>query len=144
MKTSAIAAPAFLAVALAVSLPLAGNARTPDTWRQSKKKPDVALRASPKLGFAPATVQFHAILQGGDDDYEPYYCPSIEWDWDDDTVSQSTPDCEPYEPGQSRIARRYSASHVFRLDGHYEVKFRLKRKGSVLVLATVTVQVRPG
>jgi hypothetical protein len=96
------------------------------------------------VGFAPAKVQFLAILQGGDDDYEEYYCPAIEWDWDDDTISQSTPDCDPYEPGQSRITRRYSATHVFRQDGRYEVKFKLKRKNDVLALASVTIQVRAG
>ncbi len=144
MRFSTSARWALAGLALAFVLPLRAGADAPGADRQSKKKPDVIVRATPLVGFAPAKVQFQAILQGGDDDYEEYYCAGIEWDWDDDTVSESSPDCDPYEPGQSRITRRYSASHVFQQDGRYEVKFKLKRKNDVLVLSTVMVQVQPG
>jgi len=129
-----------LALALVLALPAGAGADR----QAAKKKPEVIVRATPMVGFAPAKIQFQAILQGGDDDYEDYYCPGIEWDWDDDTVSESMPDCDPYEPGRSRIARRYSASHVFRQDGRYEVKFKLKRKNDVIVLSSVMIQVQPG
>lgn len=142
MRHSTSARLALAGLALAFALPLRADA--PDVDRQSKKKPEVVVRATPMVGFAPAKVQFQAILQGGDDDYQEYYCPTIEWDWDDETISESSPDCDPYEPGQSRIVRRYSASHIFRQEGRYEVKFKLKRKKDVLVLSSVTVQVQPG
>lgn len=143
MRPSTTARLALAGLALAFVLPLRAGTETA-AREQSKKKPELIVRATPLVGFAPAKVQFQAILQGGDDDYEEYYCPTIEWDWDDDTVSESTPDCDPYEPGQSRITRRYSATHVFQQDGRYEVKFKLKRKNDVLVLASVMVQVQPG
>ncbi len=135
---------ALAGLALAFALPLDAGAPVPRAARQAKKKPEIIVRAVPMVGFAPAKMQFQAILQGGDDDYQEYYCPTVEWDWDDETISESSPDCDPYEPGQSRIARRYSASHVFQQEGRYEVKFKLKRKNDVLALATVTVQVQPG
>jgi hypothetical protein len=135
---------ALAGLALAFVLPLRAGAAPDAETRPPQKKPDVVVRASPMFGFAPAKVQFLAILQGGDDDYQEYYCPAIEWDWDDETISESSPDCDPYEPGHSRITRRYAASHVFQQDGRYEVKFKLKRKNDVLVLTSVTVQVQPG
>lgn len=140
-RTSARWALAGLVAALA--LPLHAGAVAPDAG-QAKKKPEITVRATPMVGFAPAKIQFLAILQGGDDDFQDYYCPTIEWDWDDETISESSPDCDPYEPGQSRITRRYAASHVFQQEGRYEVKFKLKRKKDVLVLSSVTVQVQPG
>jgi hypothetical protein len=110
----------------------------------SRKKPALTVRATPVLNFVPAKVQFLAILDGGDDDYQEYYCPSVEWDWGDDTVSSSTPDCDPYEAGRSRITRRFSSTHVFLQDGQYEVRIKLKRGKDVLTLASVRVHVRPG
>ncbi|HOC18944.1 MAG TPA: hypothetical protein PKK95_11780 [Vicinamibacterales bacterium] len=145
MKSNTFARWARLGLVLGIGVFLGAGAQAQGVGERSKgKKPELIVRASPMVGFAPAKVQFLAILQGGDDDYEEYYCTGIEWDWDDDTVSQSTPDCDPYEPGESRITRRYSATHVFRLDGRYEVKFKLKRKNDVLALASVTIQVQPG
>lgn len=119
----------------------AGNARV-DALQA--KRPELRLRAAPKLAFVPAKVQFIATLEGGDDDYQEFYCPSIEWDWDDDTTSESSPDCEPYQPGQSRIIRRYTAQHIFQFEGIHEVKFKLKSKGRTIALTTVSVEVRPG
>ena len=64
---------------------------------------------------------------GGADDFEEYYCPTVEWEWGDGTQSESTTDCEPYEAGKSEIKRRFIVEHVFRA-GHYQVSFRLKRR----------------
>lgn len=125
-----------------LALGVAGTARSASPG--GAKKPELSLAASPAVAFVPAKFQFIAALRGGDEDYEDYYCPAVEWDWDDDTVSQSSPDCDPYQPGESRIQRRYTAQHVYENEGSYEVKFRLKRKDKVLVAATTTVQVRMG
>jgi hypothetical protein len=135
---------ASLAFAIAVAgaaVSGGGPARAQD--KPQPKKPELILRANPVVGFAPAKVQFTAILQGGDDDYEEYYCPTIEWDWDDETVSESSPDCEPYTPGK-RISRRYSATHTFHFEGHYEVRFKLKRQKKVIAVVTTHVTIRSG
>lgn len=108
------------------------------------KRPELKLRANPKIAFVPAKVQFTAVLEGGADDYQEFYCPTIEWDWDDDTTSESTPDCEPYEAGKSRIVRRYSAQHTFRFDGLYDVEFRLKQRDRTIATMTIPVEIRGG
>lgn len=105
-------------------------------------KPEFSLRASPRVGFAPTEILFVAELTGGADDYEELYCVSLQWDWDDDTRSESTPDCEPYEPGTSKIRRRYSTRHRFNYGGHYEVRVNLKKRDDTVASARATVQLR--
>ena len=108
------------------------------------KKPSVTLRATPALGFAPLKVRVVADIKGGPNDYEDFYCASIEWDWADGTTSESSEDCSPYEPGKSAIERRFSAEHTFRQGGQYDVAFRLKQKKKVVGLARAVVRVRTG
>ena len=108
------------------------------------KRPKVTLRSQPAVGVAPARVVLTAELQGGDDDFEEYYCPTIEWEWGDDTSSESTADCDPFEPGKSQIKRRYTVQHVFRREGVYKIYFHMKRKDKQLGAASTTVQVQPG
>jgi hypothetical protein len=114
------------------------------TRQGEARRPQLNLSATPKIGFVPAKVQFAATLAGGDDDYREFYCPGIEWDWGDDTVSESSFDCEPYQAGSSRIRRRYTAQHTFNFDGLYEVKFRLKSGSRIIASVTVAVEIRPG
>ena len=105
------------------------------------RKPKVSLKASPKISLSSARVVFTAELQGGPNDYEEYYCPTIEWVWGDGTSSESTNDCEPYESGKSEIKRRFVVEHRFRLGGNYRVQFRLKHRDKVLTAAITDVQV---
>lgn len=107
-------------------------------------RPSLSLRASPRVAFAPAEILFVAQLRGGDDDYEDFYCVTIEWDWDDDTRSESTPDCEPYEPGTSRIRRRFSTRHRFDYGGRYQVRINLKKRGDTVASARTAVELRGG
>lgn len=107
-------------------------------------KPGLSLRASPRVAFVPVEVLFVAELRGGADDYEDLYCVTIEWDWDDDTRSESTPDCDPYEPGTSTIRRRYSTRHRFDYGGRYEVRLNLKKRGETVASARTNVELRGG
>ena len=111
---------------------------------QDNKKPSVALRATPPVGFAPLRVRVVADLKGGADDYEDYYCATVEWDWADGTTSGSSEDCNPYEAGKSAIQRRFSAEHTFRQGGEYDVVFRLKQKSRVVAYSKAMVRVRAG
>ena len=130
---------ALIAAALAGSTMVLGQqAENPDGLR-----PKIALRATPAVGLTPARIVLSAELVGGADDFEDYYCASIEWDWDDDTKSESTSDCEPYESGVSEIRRRYSVEHVFKRAGAYRISFRLKQRDKQVGAASVTVNVRP-
>jgi len=107
------------------------------------RRPKITLKAQPTISMAPSRVVLTAELVGGANDYEEYYCPTVEWDWGDGTHSESTLDCEPYQEGKSEIKRRYTVQHVFRT-GAFKVMFRLKRRDKALAAATVSIQVRPG
>jgi len=132
---------------LLLTVALAADAQKPDKESKDRdpetRRPKVTLKAQPVVSMSPARVVLTAELQGGANDYEEFYCPSVEWDWGDGTHSESTLDCEPYEAGKSEIKRRFTVEHIFRA-GAYKVMFRLKRRDRSLAAATVNIQVRPG
>src|SRR5206468_5663424 len=132
---------------LLLSVGVAADAQKQDGKDKDKdtdsRRPKITLRAQPVVSMSPARVVLTAELQGGANDYEDFYCPSVEWDWGDGTHSESTIDCEPYESGKSEIKRRFTVEHVFRA-GAYKVMFRLKRHDRPLATATVNIQVRQG
>ena len=107
------------------------------------KRPKITLKAQPIISISPSRVTLRAELVGGSNDYEEFYCPTVEWDWGDGTQSESRTDCEPYQSGKSEIKRRFTVEHVFRA-GYYQVAFRLKRNDKALASATTTVQVQAG
>jgi hypothetical protein len=109
-----------------------------------KSKPSVTVKVTPIVGFSPARMVVTAELRGGDDDYQDFYCATVEWDWGDDTRSQAGADCEPYEAGKSAIKRRFTIDHVFNTAGDYRVEFRLKQKNKVVARGTTDVKIRPG
>jgi len=113
---------------------------------QDPKRPKITLKAQPLIAMAPARVVLTAELVGGDDDFEDFYCPAIEWEWGDGTKSESSSDCAQYEPGKSEIKRRFTVEHMFRLGrpNGYRVTVHLKRRDKSVGAATVNVQVRPG
>jgi hypothetical protein len=131
------ALPAILcASALAVSTQAAG----PD----KKAKPTISVKVSPIVGFSPARLVLTAELKGGADDYEEFYCASVEWDWGDDTRSETKADCDPYEAGKSEIKRRFTIDHTYNFAGDYRVEFRLKQKNKIVARGSADVKVRPG
>ena len=94
---------------------------------------ELRLRATPRVAFAPADVLFVGQIRGGPDDNEELYCLEIEWDWGDDTTSEQTLDCDPYEPGVSEIRRRFSVRHTYDYGGRYEVRLHLKQGDDVVI-----------
>jgi hypothetical protein len=119
------------------------------------KKPSISLRANPPIGFSPLRVVVTAELKGGDNDYQDFYCATVEWEWGDETKSETAADCDPYEPGRSEIKRRYIQEHTFRGDTsdvsgapsgpmQYRVKFNLKQKNKVVGSAQAVVEIRSG
>jgi hypothetical protein len=108
------------------------------------KKPSFGLKATPATSFSPSRIFLLAELKGGPNDYEDYYCPTVEWDWDDGTESVAKADCDPYEAGKSEIKRRFVIEHIYKRAGEYRVRVRLKRSDRVVVAATAVVTVHPG
>lgn len=112
--------------------------------KKEPKRPSLSLKATPGTGMVPIRVSATAEFKGGDDDYQEYYCPAVEWNWGDGTVSQAASDCEPYEPGVSQIRRRFTGSHTYKRAGAYRVIFRLKHRDKVLTSQTVMVRLLGG
>jgi hypothetical protein len=134
------------ALALALCVPLVARAQKDgrdNAGKDGDKRPKLTLKAQPIISMSPSKVTLRAELVGGANDYEEFYCATIEWDWDDGTQSESTIDCEPYQAGKSEIKRRFIVEHVFRAGSHH-VAFRLKRRDKVIASATTTIQVQAG
>jgi hypothetical protein len=118
---------------------LTGAAKVP-----GDDKPSISVKASPSVGFAPFRVVLTADVKGGPDDYEQFYCATVEWDMGDGNKSEQQIDCDPYEAGKSQIKRRYVKDQVFDLPGDFRVQFKLKQKNKVVGLGATTIRVRPG
>ena len=127
------------ALGIATALPEAS-----DTVTDKNPKPSIKVKASPIVAFAPARIVFTAEVQGGANDYEEFYCPTVEWEFGDGTKAESTTDCDPYEAGKSEIKRRYTHARVFRMSGDYNVEFRLKQKNKTVGTGRTNVKVRAG
>jgi hypothetical protein len=108
------------------------------------KKPSLSLKASPTVSFAPARVVVVAEVKGGPEDFEEFYCPTVEWEWGDLTTSTVEADCEPYEAGKSAIKRRYTVEHRFKNPGSFKIILRLKKGNRVIASANSQIQVRAG
>jgi hypothetical protein len=106
-------------------------------------RPRLDLRATPRMAFSPAVVSVTAELAGGTET-EDLYCPDVEWDWDDGARSVRTSDCPPFAAGETDFERFFSADHVYRQAGTYNVKITMKRAGRTVAVATSRVNVRPG
>ena len=109
-----------------------------------KGKPSISVKASPVVAFSPARVVVTADIKGGPDDYEDFYCATVEWWWGDGTTSNQTVDCEPYQAGKSEIKRHFTIDRVFNSSGDFRVEFRLKKKDKVLGVGSTMVKIRPG
>jgi hypothetical protein len=125
---------AFMVLALAAPL---GADQSP-----KPKKPHLELRATPRMALSPVTVHLTAEVVGGDD-VEDWYCPEIEWDWDDGGKSVQESDCAPFAAG-TKIDRRYSAGHDYPRAGTYQIKVILRHNSQTLATANARVTVRPG
>ena len=134
------------AVACAAAFAVAGGAlpEASDSAAEKNPKPSIKLKASPIVAFAPARIVFTAEVQGGANDYQEFYCPTVEWEFGDGTKAEATTDCDPYEAGKSQIKRRYTHSRVFNISGDYNVEFRLKQKSKTVGAGRTSVKVRSG
>ena len=74
-------------VALAACFTAAASATVFTRWDSQEEKaararrPKLVLTLDPIVGIAPTRVSLRADLVGGADDYQDFYCPSIEWNW---------------------------------------------------------------
>jgi hypothetical protein len=130
-------------IALLTPALLHGSSNAPDKDKK-EEPPKLTVRATPVVSFSPSRIFVSADLVGGSDDYQSYYCPTIEWKWGDGTSSEASADCDPYQPGKSEIERHYAVQHVYTTPGRYRILFMLKQNGKALASASSEVMVRPG
>jgi hypothetical protein len=109
-------------------------------------KPLVKLEPSRRivtLPAAPESVQVTYRLlvdDGGDQDY---YCPRVEWEWEDGTRSSAESDCPPFEDGESRHHRRtWRRERVYWEPGLYGVCVRLYKADRMVRIVETRVEVR--
>jgi hypothetical protein len=127
-------------LSVAAALPVLAQKDEAALKEERARRPRLTLKADPTVGFSPSKIRLTADLIGGANDYPEFYCPTVEWDWDDGTHSESATDCKPYEPGKSEIVRHFTVTHLFR-EGGYSVKVRLKRHDQVLAAADAKIEV---
>ena len=140
-----LAATALCAVTILVGASISVPAQSSDKdEKKEPKRPSLSLKATQGNGMVPVRVSATAEFKGGDDDFQDYYCPAIEWNWGDGTVSQAANDCEPYEPGVSQIKRRFTQSHTYKRAGSFRIIFRLKHRDRVLTSQTTIVRLLGG
>jgi hypothetical protein len=137
--------PCVLAVVAALAASAPAAEKPADKPAEKKvKKPALDLRATPRMAFSPVNILLTAELTGGDDDAEEYYCPELEWDWDDGGKSVHEADCPEFEAGKSKIERRFTAEHSYNKAGVYNVKVTMRRANRTIAQQSVKVTVRPG
>ena len=124
-------------LAFALAVPLAAGAG-------GTKRPSLSVKASPTMAFSPAHIVITADLRGGADDDEQFYCPEVEWDWGDGTMSDNSADCDPYQPGKSEIKRHFVVDRTFPHAGEFHVQLRLKKENKIIASAATLIRVRPG
>ncbi len=112
-----------------------------DKDRKDSGKVSLSLRATPAMAFAPARITLSAQLKGVGGGDEDYYCPTVQWDWGDGTVSESSSDCEPFQPNKSEIQKSFVTQHVYKLGGEYEIKILLKKSEKVVALGAANVNI---
>ena len=132
------------ALVLAISAILLIPSNALQAREQGNKKPSLSLKATPAVSFAPARIVVVAEVKGGAEDNEEFYCPTVEWEWGDETTSTAEADCEPYSAGKSAIKRRYTIEHRFKNPGGFKIIMRLKKGTRIIATANTLVQVRAG
>jgi hypothetical protein len=139
-STSGVAQALILAFSALILVP----SHALEAREQGNKKPSLSLKATPAISFAPARIVIVAEVKGGSNDFEDFYCPTVEWDWGDDTTSTVDSDCAPYSAGKSEIRRRYTVEHRYKNAGAYKIILRLKKGEKIVAAANAQVQVRAG
>jgi hypothetical protein len=140
-----LATTAFCAATILLSTGVSVPAQSGDKdEKKEPKRPSLSLKATPGTGMVPVRVSATAEFKGGDDDYQEYYCPAVEWNWGDGTVSETANDCDPYEAGVSQIRRRFTGSHTYKRAGAFRIVFRLKHRDKVLTSQTTLVRLLGG
>ncbi len=124
----------------AVVVLLGGGGLVAAGGKADAARPHLDLRATPRMAFPPVSVFLVAELKGGGDGAEDFYCPGLEWDWGDGSLSAEEGDGPPFQDG-AKLQRLFTARHAYGAPGTYEVKLTMRRATRTLAIAKVPVVV---
>ena len=109
-------------------------------------KPKVELKANPPFALlsvgpsASATIRFRLLVKDGGD--EDYYCPRLEWEWEDGTTSSEESDCPPFDAAQpTDHERTWTKSHQFYEPGEHTIRARLFKGERMIRVLDTKVQI---
>jgi hypothetical protein len=109
--------------------------------RAGPKKPSLDLRASPKMASPSTPFLFVATLSGGTDS-EELHCLTAEWNWGEAAENGvHEPECEPFQPGVTKIERRFRFERRFGTEGPRDVELLLRKGDRVIARSKVSVRV---
>lgn len=100
-------------------------------------KPRIEFRVLPQFGYAPLSVHALLIIENGG---EQFYCPELEWDWQDGSRSIETSDCDPYDGKPETAPVSYARDHVYGT-GEYNVTLTLSHGAKKLRTLSQKVRV---
>jgi hypothetical protein len=132
-----------IVTAILAAATLLGGLAVAGEHKPKLKKPKVTVRALPQLGTAPVEILVIVELKDGDE-VEELYCPELEMDWDDGGKSIKESDCAPFEPGVTKLTRRFTVSHLYRRGGVFDLRVLLRRADKTVAAAHTTVIIRAG
>jgi hypothetical protein len=133
-RTAALAC-GFLAIACSAPVHGAEKPRRPE-------KPEVSLRAAPRVAVAPARIVFTAELKGGPDS-EALHCLTLKWSWGDGTTSSAEGDCGEFVPGTTKVRRLFQADHEYRQEGRFTAEVTIRKGEKVVVGDSIGLTVAP-
>ena len=83
------------------------------------------------MGQCEVDVVFRLVVQDGG--VEDYYCPRVEWQWEDDSVAVEESDCPPFAEAAAEDHRKvWMRSRDFQNSGRYRVRVRLIKGDRVI------------
>jgi hypothetical protein len=96
--------------------------------------PEVDLKPIRKIwildaGSCDVDVTFRLEVKDGGD--ERYYCPEVEWEWEDGSRSISESDCPPFEEADEDRRFVQRKTHGFTRAGHWTITVRLSKAGEL-------------
>ena len=89
------------------------------------------------MGRCEVDVAFRLVVSDGGD--EDYYCPRVQWEWEDGSFSEEEVDCPPFSEATADDHRQVWTRHrAFQKNGRYVVKARLLKAERVVRIVETT------
>jgi hypothetical protein len=93
-----------------------------------------------RIGQCSVDLVFKLTIE--DRNVEDYYCPRVEWEWEDDTRSTEESDCPPFDRARPEDHRHtWTRTWPARRAGDHVVKVRLYKADRVIRILQTKAQV---